>query len=193
VKPRLLILSLDPAEGDPQNADGRTVEGHNWELKESQEMKKGGLKPNTHWFKTAQTAVWIFHVIKTKQLSKWVWDSTRRDEFPAVAPYWAHTNSGKYSGREIGILDPDIIVTQGIHAREAVEAAIDWKELKVTRRKQSYETGSCHLLIIAGHPVLWIVMPHPNAQNNLWYGQIEERSPYWATRITRFEAQRAAA
>jgi hypothetical protein len=97
VKPRLLILSLDPAEGDPQNADGRTVEGHNWELKESQEMKKGGLKPNTHWFKTAQTAVWIFHVIKTKQLSKWVWDSTRRDEFPAVAPYWAHTNSGKCS------------------------------------------------------------------------------------------------
>lgn len=205
VRPRLLIFSAEPAGGDPQNANGRTVEGHAaWESEEKQKMKKTGLHPRSHWFKTAQTAVWVFEVIKTRKPSQWVWDAACRSEFPAVAPYWAHTNSGKcsqnlpgghtasavlfenckkYIGREIRILDPDIIVTQGQRAREALEAAIEWKELEPRRSAQSYETGSCHVLIMPGHPVLWIVMPHPNAQNNVWYGLIKKRSPYSASRI----------
>jgi hypothetical protein len=139
------------------------------------------LHPRTQWFKTAQTAIWIFEVIKTKKPSRWVWDASRRSEFPTVAQFRAHTNSGKcsqnrdghgsadsrpfdncrkYLGREIRILDPDIIVTQGRHARAAVEAAIEWKEIEST--KLSFEPGACNTLVVAGHPVLWITMHHPN-------------------------------
>jgi hypothetical protein len=206
IRPRLLIISADPAEGDQYSSEGRTIEGHrDWEREEKDEMRTR-LAPKTHWFKTSQIAVWIFEVIEKKKLSRWVWNAGRRDKFPAVAPYWAHTNSGKcsqnkpdrgqasdilfkkcqpYLGREVRILNPDIIVTQGKHAREALNAAVEWREVENVN-KISLEVGDCNSLLLRSHLILWIVMPHPNAHNNLYYGTTKARSPYWATRIKRF-------
>lgn len=203
--PRLLIISADPPEGDPRDWRERTVEnGRWWERGEMDWMKNKGNYPRTHWFKTNQTAIWIFEVFKTRNLSRWVWDDHDR-EFEAVAPYWAHTNSGKcsqnrdghqqasgrlfkncrkYLGREIRILAPDIIVTQGVQAREAIEAAIDWKELDV-KKGGAAESGSSKLLMLDGRLILWIAMPHPNS-HRIFYDQIEKRLPYWSERIKAF-------
>jgi hypothetical protein len=222
-RPRLLIISAEPAEGDPNDWESRTIKGHGgwWERAEKNKINRPfckhdndeactkclgentGFHPRSHWFKTSQMAVWVFQVIQERKLSRWVWDVKRRAEYPSVAPYWAHTNSGKcsqnlsghkqasarlfkncrpYLGREVRILDPDIIVTQGIPARKALNAAVEWREIE-NISEISLTDGSCHRLFLRNHPVLWIVMPHPNSQHNRHYGLIRTRLPYLAAHI----------
>jgi hypothetical protein len=212
LKPRLLIISAEPAEGARRIADRHVARRPGWERVEADMMngRTGELHPRSHWYKTAQLGIWIFEVITTQKLSRWVWKKNHKREFKSWASYWAHTNSGKcsqnrdghqqaspqlfkncrkYLGREIRILDPDIIVTQGKPARTAVEAAIRWKEIEAEGNKLSSRNGSCNVLRLADHPVLWIAMPHPNSHNDLYYEQIRTRLPYWANRIKAFLAE----
>jgi hypothetical protein len=94
-RPRLLIISAEPAEGGRRISD-RTIEGHaRWEAEEKEVMNGRSewiLHPRTHWFKTAQLAIWIYEVIETGSASRWVWRRNHDREFPPAASYWAHTN-----------------------------------------------------------------------------------------------------
>jgi hypothetical protein len=207
VRPRLLIISAEAAEGDSRDPGGRTIEGHGrwWEPRERTQMNVGGIHPRTHWFKTAQTAVWFFEVTETRQPSKWAWKSRLRNRYGQVAPYWAHTNSGKcsqsrpnhqiataplfrncrkYIGREIRLLAPDIIVSQGTHARDAIGAAIEWNEIEVQRGRPPFKIGKCYVLL-APHCVLWIPMHHPNSRG-LWYELVRNQTVNWAKHICDF-------
>jgi hypothetical protein len=200
--PRLLIVSAEPA-GDEfmKTWKQRTVEAHRiWERSEIESMRKGsGLHPRTHWYKTNQLARWIFEAIVPER------------ELQKVSPYFAHTNSGKcsqnrdghaqatdvlfrncrdYLGSEIRILRPDIIVTQGMWARIAVQNA----NFRVINGAGGSISECCaaksqccgyKILQIAGRRVLWIAGHHPNSRKK-YYQQMNNCWDSWSRRIKRF-------
>jgi hypothetical protein len=159
-RPRRLVGTPSPsAQATPTALKPPTIPGGP-RFEKAQDVMNGKgdwkLHPRSHWYKTAQLGIWIFEVIITRKISRWVWEKNRKREFKSWASQWAHTNSGKcsqnkdghqqaspqlfkncrkYLGREIRILDPDIIVTQGKPARMAVEAAIEWKEIEAKGKR----------------------------------------------------------
>lgn len=218
--PRLLIISAEAAH-DSTDWRGRTVEGHRgwWEDVEKEKITnwankvKGSIQPKSHWFKTNQMAMFVFEVFNNRKLSGWILRDIKKlrgwvksSTYQPVAPYWAHTNSGKcsqnrdnheqatdvlfencrkYLPREICILKPDIIVTQGAKALMNVQEAISRREIKA-KEAISYQLGSCNYLALHGHPVLWIIMPHPN-RRIVYYEVIKAANlRYWGHQIIAF-------
>lgn len=128
--PRLLVLSLDAFDA-PQDPRKRSF---HWVRKITEHTGPPNNK-NTHWFRTYETA-WIllrkFYEFKFQ-------DDLKLED---IGPFFAHVNSAKccthqlghkqahsklfkncseYVPKEIELLEPDIIVTQGKMARKAIE------------------------------------------------------------------------
>lgn len=160
--PRLMFVSLDP---------GRSIRSDEERTPEfiRKSTKGGSVWHNPHWRQTCNLAVDFFqghHGLKG--LSK-------RDALEEVVKYFAHVNTVKccqnkhgkneadqhlfvncrdYLSKEMQILEPDIIITQGKKARNGVGLAFSidpLPELGIKREiglgnsgKMSYWFPSCH-------------------------------------------------
>jgi hypothetical protein len=159
--PRLLFLSLDSGAGETKPED-RTMEAcRHWE-ENCCEVDK--LPKNLHWYRTHELAY-----ILMKRFDSNV-------ELTKIQPYFAHTNSAKccmnkegrkmanwqmfkncqrYIAGELSCLEPDILVTQGDMAKEAVEVAFQ-SEVKGDQKHCGYSVTT-----IKNKPVFWIHTYHP--------------------------------
>jgi hypothetical protein len=118
--------------------------------------------------------------------------------------YFAHTNSAKckdagqgtaqgrtllfkncrgFIAPEVQILQPDILVTQGSLARDAVESAFP-----VSRRVAcpSNNTYGYELLSIDNRTVLKFTMAHPKARGGLYQREKREAYPWYVDTAHRF-------
>ena len=161
--PRVVFVSLDPGKASPVVEDrlaDRVREGGE---------KYGHCSPkNTHWYRTFELA----HCLLGK------FDGAITIE--SVGPYFAHANSAKccqnkgraekadrhlfdncreFTRRELSILEPDIVVSQGWEAYWAVAASRDGDT------ETRIEDDALHLVRvqIGGRSVLWLKMYHPRS------------------------------
>jgi hypothetical protein len=160
--PRLLFASLDPGSSD-SNPERRSVESVR--LQEEYNCNVAKLPKARHWYRTHELA-WI--LLKRIKPDLEIQDSHS---------YFAHVNSvkccvsnknhrsappilfrncQKYIGGEIAILEPDILVTQGKKAREAIQQSFEISESLEDKHICSYAWVS-----IEGKNVLWLDTYHP--------------------------------
>ena len=159
--PRLLFLSLDSGDGEVE-PEGRTMEScRAWEENLCDVSK---LPKNLHWYRTHELAY-----VLIKQFDPTV-------KLTTINPYFAHTNSAKccmnkegrkmadwqmfkncqqYIAGELCCLEPDIIVTQGDKAKEAIEASFQ-SEVKGNQKHCGYA-----ITTINNKKVFWIHTYHP--------------------------------
>jgi hypothetical protein len=162
--PRLVFLSLDSgsARTDPAM---RTMEAvRRRELaRDVQQLPK-----NKHWYLTHELALTLLKPFDTSL------------SIEGVSRHFAHVNSAKccqnkpehakadrvlfkncreYIGNEIGILHPDILVTQGKQARQAVEHVTG-----VGAAPEVTDEVCGHRIIqtAAGHRTIWFATYHPH-------------------------------
>jgi hypothetical protein len=177
--PRLLFLSLDPG-CSKKNPEERTAESVRH--KEEQEDDDNKLRKTHHWYRTHELALTLLKGIKPNL------------ELQDTHLYFAHVNSvkccvgnknhksaprtlfrncQKYIGGELDILEPDILVTQGKKAKEAIQ-----QSYKIT---ESLEDNICaHTKIfIGGKKVLWLPTSHPRNYGR-FYKQKRECFDNWA-------------
>lgn len=185
--PRLLFLSLDSGDGDPE-PQKRTLEAcRGWE---ENECKVDVLPKTRHWYRTHELALLLLQAFKPGlSLSE-------------VHAYFAHTNSAKCSMNKAGrrmadwhlfkncreyipgefiALRPDILVTQGEMAKVAVQGSFP------SRVNSASIGGDNNIINIQGRNVLWIHTYHPS-----YYGgfnrQRRECFTNWAEDVKRFVA-----
>ena len=129
--PRLLIISLDPGNS-PKLKKKRSIRGVR---KTNENMDVSSLPKNRHWYRTHETAWILLHKIFKDTYGKEI-------NVEDITPYFAHLNTCKccvhnpghkqanvrlfkncreYIPREVEILNPDIIVTQGKLASKSIE------------------------------------------------------------------------
>ena len=161
----MLFVSLDPgsADSDPNN---RTMEaGRRWETIGCKPLE---LKKGQHWHETHELA----------------WRLLRRFlpglQFKKICPYFAHTNCAKccennpgnamasnvmfqncrqFIPREIEILCPDVLVTQGNPAKWVVEYEIYKDDKECYKKAKPLETcDDCNVYIITvgDRDIIWI-------------------------------------
>ena len=170
--PRLLFLSLDSgsAEKDPQERTAEAVRA--WNL----DCDVHSLEKNRHWYRTHELALVLLRQFKPDLRV----EDTRL--------YFAHVNSAKccqnkpgraqadqvlfencrrFIPRELSVLRPDIVVTQGGWAKTAILKSFDVRRhreelLHVSgyARPALYDTGRIELEGHAGE-VLWLHTYHP--------------------------------
>ena len=174
VLPRLLFLSLDSGSGD-KNDKNRLPTA----VRQQEEIDRNvsNLPKNKHWYRTHELA---WHILRKFHRSIKIEDTRK---------YFAHANSAKccmnkhgkkqaddilfkncreYLRRELDILCPDIIVTQGDWAKKAVS---------------SFFSGTCESIggdkyaskiRMNGRKVFWLHTYHPgnwgkfNKQRHFW-------------------------
>ena len=185
--PRILFLSADQGGhgcGDT-NPQIRTIESAR--RYEENDCNPECLSPNKHDYHTHDLA-WIF-------LRKFDPDL----QFQNICPYFAHTNSAKccedyertkqasprlfdncrgYIPGEIQILDPDILITQGACAKEAIEYGFSLSTTLIEIDPASDHLGEVdkkisdhcnyHLIQMNGKKVLWFAPYHPNQKGGLY-------------------------
>lgn len=170
--PRILFISLDPGRLDSD--DPKTIDS---QREDAKRYNQGELPKNTHWYHTHDMALTF--------LSKYKPDLDINDVFQ----YLAHTNSAKcsqnkedkkqadgrlfdycqeYLAKEISILDPDIIVTQGQRACWSVQTIYD----RLITLTEIADDPACNYgsININGRDVIWFHCYHPR------YGK------YWTQR-----------
>ncbi len=179
--PRILFVSLDPGclHPDPER---RTIE-----FQRDNEIveKKSDLGPGgKHWYETCELALRILSRFDIKI------------ELVEIQSYFAHTNSAKccennegngqasstmfenckkYLRGEIEILDPDILVTQGNNAWNAVEHGLKEQEVMpsgkiyISNRNQMKNAFIDNgVIYINGKEVLWFHSYHPRDAGCYW-------------------------
>lgn len=182
--PRLLFLSLDSGSSDA-HPEKRTLKAVR-EWRETQCVIET-CQESTHWYRT--------HELALRLLGSFNPDLS----LSVVGAYFAHTNSAKCcmsnDGRrvayprlfkncrdfipdELVALQPDILVTQGNWARDAVEFS-----LPHTRESDSSPCGHA-VLAFPGRKVLWIHSHHP--RNGGFYRQRKECWEEWARATKEF-------
>ena len=179
--PRVLILSLDSGDSNP-NPEDRTLAA----VRKQEEMVRdvSTLPRNDHWYCTHE----IIHSI----LRKFKPDLRLIED---VQHYFAHINSAKCcqnkSGRsqaddllfkncrgfvrdEIPILAPEILVTQGQKARDVIR---DWfhvvKEIKGVHNNCG-NISEIKIITINDRFTLWIQTYHPKQKSGLYHKQRKE-------------------
>lgn len=156
--PRLLFLSLDP--GDCEKNPNKRLPKYVRSIEEQRDVNL--LYRNRHWYKTHQLAYTILKRFKD--------DLTIEN----VKRFFAHANSVKCSMNnpnhkqahkilfkncrsyildEILILKPDIIVTQGLQAKKAIEELV----LNKSNMKKFY-----YIIDLNGKEVFWLHTIHPS-------------------------------
>jgi uracil-DNA glycosylase len=160
--PRLLFASLDPGRSD-SDPNQRTVNAVR--LQEERDCVVEALPKARHWYRTHELACILLKKIKPHLQMQ---DSHL---------YFAHVNSvkccennedhksgsrvlfkncQKYIGGEISILKPDILVTQGQMAREAIEESFN-----TTGPSKDNDACSHAWPVIGGKKALWFHTYHP--------------------------------
>jgi hypothetical protein len=157
---KIVFLSLDSGSGE-KNPEKRTLE--------SVKMEYQGKDPNSyhkgkHWYQTHRLATEILNSLLEDHIS--IKDSSK---------YFAHVNSAKCCENNVGrsqasvelfkncrehlagelkILDPEIIVTQGLNAKISLQA-ISTKKVKMSEEVS--------LITIEDKPVIHLALAHPAA------------------------------
>lgn len=169
--PRILFLSLDPGEGESiPSPEDRTLEGvRALEETNCNVSQRRGREKTRHWYRTHELAGIILQEFK---INVNIGDTHN---------YFAHTNSAKccmnknrsskadprlfencreYIPGEIGVLQPDIIVSQGLEAEAAVRNSIP--PLRIVRWAG---TEPCLYAVLDGpwKKAVWLHTYHPRA------------------------------
>ncbi len=179
--PRLLFLSLDSGSGEKDPLDRTPIKVR--ETNESRNIEK--LKKNTHWPLTHEIAL---HILK-----KYSNELQKKDD---VKKYFAHVNSAKcsmnklnrkkankvlfincrnYLQKELKIFNPDIIITQGTEAREAIK---QFTTNKVLRKYKDDKYSQ--IVLLNNKKIFWLHTYHPTS----WGGKYNEQrrnSKNWET------------
>ena len=193
--PRLLFLSLDSgsAEPDPQQRTAKAVRRQNLD------MNVEALPKNKQWYRTHELA---FHL-----LCQFKADLT----IPDTRHYFAHVNSAKccqnkprreqadrtlfencrrFIPGELQVLSPDIVVTQGNAAKDAILKgfAVQQHDVQTVSsacyvKDAHYETGFIELE--PGRKCLWLQTYHPN-NFGYFYPQRKHCWPRYAEKVCRF-------
>lgn len=175
--PRLLFLSLDAGEMDKNH--GRTVSQiQEW----AENFDVSGKHKLRHWRVTHEMAI------------EFLKDAKHSLTLNTVAPYFAHTNSAKccqnkrakaqadpklfrncrrYIPGEIEALDPDVLITQGRYAFDAVQHAIVEGRIDATQTMtwEAAKRGAHGVLAFGKKRVLWFATPHPGARGGIFQSQ----------------------
>ena len=171
--PRILFVSLDSGWGDPDPRN-RTLEAQRQHF-EAEDYNEYGRK-NEHWYRTIELASIILKQFKQ--------DLT----VESVRPYFAHTNSAKcsmnkpnmaqadrrlfdncrgYIPEEIRLLNPDILITQGIAALNVVVSgwATQDESIHIIDKNRSFRSPDCEHRIIKMNDkdVFWFPTDHPRS------------------------------
>ena len=170
--PRILFLSLDSGSASHIPAEKTLASVRKQEEIECNVL---ALPRNKHWFRTHELAYTLL-----------------RNFSPSLAledakQYFAHANSAKccqnnpqraqanavlfdncraFIPGEIAILAPDVLITQGAYARQAVEDAFPLINLSQTFPGWSALPEEIMALSIGGRPVIWIHTYHPRNPNS---------------------------
>lgn len=178
--PRLAVVLLDPGrmeKGTPTNTRSAPADVEGWHKAQ-------------HWYQTHELASWLLSVFEP--------DLTPSE----AAMYFAHlravrccenrpgggqarsvlyVNCQPYLRKELEIVAPDIIVTQGDDARSSVKKSFDDQEIT------ALEEGGVsywHLPLGANNKALWFHTYHPGHYRGYWR-QKEEDWPVFKTVIRR--------
>ena len=192
--PRLLFLSLDPGSIEDADPDKRTtrwlqqVEGEGF-LRDPSQWWRNGRHVDRHWMYTYKLAFDLLQPL-VPELAV----------VPDVRHYFAHTNSAKCCmnnpGRreaawrlfdncrsfvegELAVLRPDILVTQGVAAREVVRAS------SFVCRKMASTSCPYSVLDLEGRQVIWFHTYHPSYYRR-FFSQKKECWPVWARAAKEF-------
>jgi len=183
--PRLLFLSLDSGKLKPE-PEARTMEAVRQRTiaRDVNDLHKGN-----HWYQT--------HALALELLAPFD-PSLRLD---CVVRHFAHMNSAKccqnnprnaqaaavlfencrpFIAKELELLQPDIIVSQGNHAMKAVAEGFSEPAPRLR--------GSCAIRIIrcGGQPALWIATYHPTARAALYENQLKTGRRAYVDAVKRF-------
>lgn len=159
ILPRLLFLSLDSGSGDKTDKNRLPLAVRDRE--ESRDVMS--LAKHKHWFRTHELA-WYF----LKRFNPLLKIEEAKD-------YFAHANSAKccmnkiqrkkadkvlfkncqkYLKRELEILNPKIMVTQGNEAKKAI--------LEILESRIKIIDDYSSIIILSGKEVFWLHTYHPN-------------------------------
>jgi len=157
--PRLLILSLDPGSSEENPSKRLPIAVR--EFEETRDISL--LHKGRHWYRTHELA---FHILRQFK------DDLNIED---VKHYFAHVNTVKcsmnnpynkqadkmlfkncrgYLEDEIVLMRPDIIVTQGLEAKKALEQIIPETHLSQDRAH--------HIINLNGRKVFWLQTVHPS-------------------------------
>lgn len=191
--PRVLFVSLDPGSDQSfETPQKRTPEGVR-QVEEHQNWQQ--FNPLLHWYATHKLAFLIAQVF--------VPSFTLND----ASLLFAHTNSAKccykkenhdMSGailyrncrnflvRELSVLDPDIVISQGQKAQDAV--AFSCADLSGQREYQAIISlhERIHVISINNKPVLFIQSVYPSWRNDRTRKQEKELYPIYLTAVKSF-------
>lgn len=186
--PRVLFVSLDPAKDlSDRDPSKRTVQAMREREESASRPSEGakGFRRGDHWYQTHKFAhdllgrVAISHDIAPPS-------------FQNIHKYFAHTNSAKckdvargttqghgrlfdncrqFIPEEVAALKPDVVVTQGVRAREALSGAFPVLD---TQRVPANPRFGCESVEIGDRPVLKLGMYHPNARFGLYQKEVRE-------------------
>jgi hypothetical protein len=159
--PRLLFLSLDSGDGD-EDPELRTME---WQRHWEENLcNVDELPRNLHWYRTHELAYYLLRRFDPNV------------KLSTINAYFSHTNSAKccmnndarkmadwrmfnnckqYIPEELSCLKPDILVTQGDRAKDAIDENFDCSPFG-NQKHCGYA-----LIKIGGRDVFWIHTYHP--------------------------------
>jgi hypothetical protein len=191
--PRVLFVSLDPARSD-RDPSKRTMQAMRRREESASKPPEGtkGFRRGAHWYETHKFAHDLLGRFAASQ-------NMPPPSFEDVHRYFAHTNSAKckdlalgteqghqrlfhncrqFVTEEVATMRPDIIVTQGVRARESLSGAFTVldKQLAPVDSRYGYE-----IVKITDRPVLKLGMYHPNSRGHYkkevreawdWYMQV---------------------
>ena len=175
--PRVLFVSLDPGSAD-SDPNERTMEASREWMANCNPLE---LHKGQHWYET--------HELAWRILRKFLPGL----QFKKIGPYFAHTNCAKcchnlpqramgpnvmfencrpFMPKEIEILAPDVLVTQGDSAKWVVEYEIYKDDKECYKKAEMLETGmdccKVYIIIIGKRKVVWIHSYHPNYFRGYW-------------------------
>jgi hypothetical protein len=191
--PRTLFVSLDPGSDDSfETPQKRTPEGVR-EVEEHQNWQS--FNPLLHWYATHKLA---YLIARESDASIVLQDSTL---------FFAHTNSAKccyvkkdhdmsgdvlyrncrnFLRKEIDILDPDIIISQGQKALDAVASSSSEISKQVKYQPVVSIHDRIHVIIVNNHPVLWIQSIYPSWRNDRTRKQEKDLYPFYLDAVKEF-------
>ena len=177
--PRVLFLSLDSGSAELE-ASARTLEANRMWMRAA---AFASFPKGRHWYETHELAWAILRPFKPGLTIE------------EIGPYFAHTSSAKccqnnpgsalasetlfrncraFIPDEIRILRPDILVTQGDYARDAVSGAFEVESQQVG----AGDAGACRATILRLTPTqrtIWFHTYHPSAYGLYW----REKNSCW--------------
>jgi len=192
--PRILFVSLDMgSDTDYELASKRTPKGVK-QIEANRYWQE--YNPLWHWHATHDLAVQIAQVFDPKLNYKdanRIFAHTNSAKCCGVksgremAPARLFRNCKKYLAEELEILDPNILVGQGVKAREAVFFAT----VNISNHYDYEKLISIHeriyVIRIIDHPVLFIDSVFPSWRNDRTRKQKKELYPYYLKAVTEFK------